>query len=124
MSKLVTVSEMRAIEAEANANGWTYAQMMERAGTGVAQLVHSLYGYEENLQALALVGSGNNGGDALVALQWLIGAGWQVRAYLVRPRPADDPLVEEVRNGGGEIASAWEDPTFARLDTWLESSTV
>lgn len=124
MSKLVTVSEMREIEAEANAKGWTYAQMMERAGTGVAQLVHSLYGYEENLQALALVGSGNNGGDALVALHWLAKAGWKVLAYLVRPRPAGDPLVEKVLNGGGEIALAWEDPSFARLNAWLEGSTV
>lgn len=124
MSKLVTVAEMREIEAEANACGWTYAQMMERAGTGVAQLVHSLYGYEENLQALALVGSGNNGGDALVALQWLANAGWTVRAYLVRPRPAHDPLVEKVIELGGEIASAWEDSGFSRLDDWLKNSSV
>ena len=50
---------------------------------------------------LGLVGSGNNGGDTLVALAVLAGWGWQVKAYLVRPRPQDDPLVERVLAAGG-----------------------
>ncbi|WP_049784885.1 bifunctional ADP-dependent NAD(P)H-hydrate dehydratase/NAD(P)H-hydrate epimerase [Anaerolinea thermophila] len=124
MSKLVTVSEMRQIEAEANASGWTYDQMMVRAGTGVAQLVHSLYGYEEDLQAVALIGSGNNGGDALVALEWLASVGWKIRAYLVRPRAESDPLIARVLERGGEMATAWEDVQFSRLDAWLKHATV
>ena len=35
--KLVTVSEMRAIEKEADASGLTYGQMMENAGVGLAK---------------------------------------------------------------------------------------
>ena len=90
--KLVTVAEMQAIESESNQQGWTYEQMMEKAGLGLAEVVQSFYGYEEHQTVLGLVGSGNNGGDTLIALAILANEGWQARAYLVRPRPAGDPL--------------------------------
>ena len=35
--KLVTIAEMRAIEQEADANGLSYAKMMENAGYGLAE---------------------------------------------------------------------------------------
>ena len=35
--KLVTVSQMQAIEKEADAGGLTYDQMMENAGQGLAE---------------------------------------------------------------------------------------
>ena len=67
--KLVTVPEMIAIEKEADANGLTYAQMMENAGDGLADIIMNLfYEGEEDLEAFGLVGPGNNGGDTLVAL--------------------------------------------------------
>ena len=37
--KLVTVSQMKAIEKEADANGLTYDQMMENAGQGLAEAI-------------------------------------------------------------------------------------
>ncbi|MBK6646396.1 MAG: hypothetical protein IPG44_11745 [Anaerolineales bacterium] len=40
--KLVTVSQMRAIEKEADAKGLSYAQMMENAGRGLAEYLHNL----------------------------------------------------------------------------------
>jgi ADP-dependent NAD(P)H-hydrate dehydratase / NAD(P)H-hydrate epimerase len=100
--KLVNVAEMQAIEREADLSGLSYAEMMENAGLGVAGQVHAAYGQVAN-RALALVGSGNNGGDALVALATLASWGWQVSACLVRPRPEADPLVERVRQAAGEV---------------------
>lgn len=41
--KLVTVAEMQAIEREANASGLTYDQMMENAGSGLAEVVNGDY---------------------------------------------------------------------------------
>ncbi len=101
--KLVTVAEMRAIEKEADARGLSYAQMMENAGLGLADVVDRLYGSSENRRtAAALVGAGNNGGDSLVALTALALAGWKVTACLLRARDADG-LVERVHEAGGEV---------------------
>lgn len=122
--KLVTVSEMREIEAEANGRGVTYEIMMERAGLGVAEIIQREYASLEERVVIGLVGSGNNGGDALVALAALAQAGWKARAYLVRPRPADDPLAARLAQAGGEIAAAEEDPKQHKLDAWLQASTV
>src|SRR5512133_4383250 len=104
--KLVTVAEMQAIEHEANEQGSNYEQMMERAGQGLADMVQSFYGYEEAQSVVGLVGSGNNGGDTLIALTALAQAGWQARAYLVRPRAEDDPLPQRLRDAGGEALQA------------------
>ena len=78
--KLVSVAEMRAIEQEADANGLSYAQMMENAGHGLADEIQLLvYGEDEEREALGLVGPGNNGGDTLVALAHLAADGWRAR---------------------------------------------
>ncbi len=107
--KLVTVEEMRAIEQQADAHGWTYAQMMEAAGVGLARVVAEAYTQLAEHTVLGLVGGGNNGGDTLVALAELQRLGWQVAAYLARPRP-NDPLVARVAHGGGWILEAADDP--------------
>ena len=41
--KLVTVSQMKAIEKEADAGGLTYDQMMENAGEGLADMILNLF---------------------------------------------------------------------------------
>lgn len=121
--KLVTVAEMRSIEQEADLNGLTYAQMMENAGRGLAREISELvYAEEDEREALALVGPGNNGGDALVALAHLAAEGWRVRAYLVQ-RVADS-LSERVRQAGGEILLAEQDAEFTRLAAFIESAIV
>ena len=64
--KLVTVSQMQAIEKEADASGLTYDQMMENAGQGLADVILDLYAEEVEPEVVGLVGPGNNGGDTLV----------------------------------------------------------
>ncbi len=119
--KYVSVSEMIAIERESDAAGHTYAAMMERAGRGLAEVVREAYGHLRPKRALGLVGSGNNGGDTLVALDYLQQWGWETTAYLVRPRPADDPLLERLRQAGGAILELEGDPGHSALTAALES---
>jgi NAD(P)H-hydrate repair Nnr-like enzyme with NAD(P)H-hydrate epimerase domain len=40
--KLVTVAQIRDIEKEADANGLSYAEMMENAGRGLAEVVKEI----------------------------------------------------------------------------------
>lgn len=121
---LVTVDQMRAIEREGDARGVSYAEMMERAGRGVAKAVLTSPLISPLKSVLGLIGSGNNGGDGLVALEHLAQAGWKGRAYLVRPRPEGDVHFERVRNAGVEVFEANRDVDFKVLDAWLSESEV
>ncbi|MEM7416555.1 MAG: NAD(P)H-hydrate dehydratase [Gemmatimonadota bacterium] len=64
--------------------------LMENAGRSTAAIVDALY---PGVPVVALVGAGNNGGDALVALRSLLAWGRSVRAVLVADRDANDPLL-------------------------------
>jgi NAD(P)H-hydrate epimerase len=101
--KLVTVAEMQNVERQADQAGLTYAQMMENAGSNLAQAVRDACEEIEPKSVLGLVGSGNNGGDTLVALAALAKVGWKAAAYLARPRTEGDALVERLRRAGGSI---------------------
>ncbi|WP_172797885.1 NAD(P)H-hydrate dehydratase [Longilinea arvoryzae] len=122
--QVVSVEQMRAIEKEADERGVSFAEMMERAGRGVAEVVVSEYGDEDWRVVTALVGSGNNGGDALVALETLARSGWTAQAYLVRPRDEKDPLLERARTAGVLVMAAAQDKKLHGLQEWLENSNV
>ncbi len=118
--KLVTVSQMQAIEKEADAGGLTYDQMMENAGQGLADIILGLSIEDEQLEVIGLVGAGNNGGDTLVALSALAAEGWKARAYLVK-RKKDD-LVKRFLEAGGEVLSK-ENP-FEQLAEAIETTDI
>ncbi len=118
--KLVTVSQMQAIEKEADANGLTYEQMMENAGQGLADIVLELFVDEVEPEVVGLVGPGNNGGDTLVALTALAIEGWKARAYLVK-RKKDD-LVKRFTDAGGELLSG--EKAFEKLAESIEVADV
>lgn len=122
--KFVSVSEMIAIEKEANRTGLTYDRMMENAGTGLAEVVSERY---QNLRpgpVFGLVGSGNNGGDTLVALAYMSEWGWQTRAYLARPRLSDDPLLRRFVESGGMLADAEVDKGYAELKSLIHECVI
>lgn len=120
--KLVTVDEMRAIEKQADAGGLTYDQMMENAGQGLAEAVDDLPIEESEREVFGLVGPGNNGGDALVALAQLVAGGWQARAYLIKRKK--DALVKRFEQTGGLVIAAEDDSKFKELNAGLQTATV
>ncbi len=122
--KYVSVAEMQAIEREANARGLSYETMMENAGRNLATVVMDAYGFLDEDGVIGLVGSGNNGGDTLVALHYMALEGWKTCAYIVRPRPLDDPLITRVREDGCEILWLEQDPGYELLDQRLEQFGV
>ena len=75
--KRVSVAQMKALESQADAGGLSYDQMMANAGLALAQVVHRRYFRRPSRSVLGLVGSGNNGGDCLIALRHLAEWGWQ-----------------------------------------------
>ena len=118
--KLVTVSQMQAIEKEADASGLTFDQMMENAGRGLAEIIRDMYAEEIEPEVVGLVGPGNNGGDTLVAMSALASNGWKAHAYLVK-RKKDD-LVKRFLAAGGEILSG--DNAFQQLAETIDTADV
>ncbi|MCS7282188.1 MAG: NAD(P)H-hydrate dehydratase [Anaerolineae bacterium] len=113
--KVVTVAQMRAIEATSDAAGHTYEMMMERAGYAVARALMARQNVEKK-RILVLVGPGNNGGDGLVAARYLARAGADVVCYLARPRdPQVDPNYRALQEQGIPSLLVDEDPGNARL---------
>ncbi len=108
--KYVSVEEMISIEKAAVAAGHSYDAMMEAAGRGLAEVIQEEFGHLPQKRLTALVGSGNNGGDALVALDYLLSRGWQVSALLFRKRSPQDLLMKRVRDNGGTILDCSEYP--------------
>ena len=121
--KLVTVAQMREIEKEADANGLTYAEMMENAGHGLAEIVNEVAFDDDWEEVLGLVGPGNNGGDTLVALTHLVESGWHSRAYVVK-RKKKDELVARFIEAGGEVTFADTDKDLSALDMCFESADI
>ena len=118
MPKIVTIDQMRRIEQAADVGGWSYDRMMLRAGQAVAAEVLRRRPEARKNRVLILVGSGNNGGDGLVAGCRLREAGSIVTAYQVVPREGPDPHALRLQELGGAVLSRAEDSdlsTLARL---------
>ncbi|MFM9852448.1 MAG: NAD(P)H-hydrate dehydratase [Sphingomonadaceae bacterium] len=73
---IVTAAEMRACEAQAMSTGLSGEQLMELAGTAIAEAVARFGGGRDTL---ILCGPGNNGGDGYVAGRQLAERGISVR---------------------------------------------
>jgi len=122
--KYVSVAEMIAIEKESDRSGHTYERMMENAGRGLARVVHERYGHLQPGSVAGLIGSGNNGGDTLVALAYLSAWGWLTNAYLVTPRAVEDPLVRRFVEAGGYLVDSEFDTDYQQLENTLRASSI
>lgn len=99
--------------------------LMENAGRQAALLVQHLF---PRGPVVALVGSGNNGGDALVCLRALAAWGRPVTAVIAGNRPAPDPVLHdwelpvvlfERSNGGVEALAGLLDRAGVVVDGLL-----
>ncbi len=122
--ELVTVSQMITLEREANERGLGYDQMMINAGSALADVIQERYGHSQSRNILGLVGSGNNGGDTLIALSELIEKGWQAATYLVKSRKKNDPLVLSIIENNGQVVTIDEDASFAELRELIKKSDI
>ncbi|WP_035611215.1 bifunctional ADP-dependent NAD(P)H-hydrate dehydratase/NAD(P)H-hydrate epimerase [Haloferula sp. BvORR071] len=81
----VTGAAMRSLEEAAFARGITAEHLMDLAGEGIARRLAGQF--PQPGTAVAYVGKGNNGGDALVALRHLRAQDWQVAVRAAWPEP-------------------------------------
>ena len=122
--KLLTSSEMRALEQRAVEAGVSIDELMRNAGLAVAQEVWMTLGTLEDRRILLLAGPGNNGGDTLIAARHLVEWAAQVAVYLLVPRAEDDPLIAPLAELNVPIVAAGEDPGYETLDQFLSVAEV
>jgi NAD(P)H-hydrate epimerase len=125
MPKVVTVSEMKAIESAADKAGVTYAMMMESAGTAVAQAALARLENPADHKVVVLCGSGNNGGDGMVAAYHLAEAGvGSVALYFSKMPDENDPNLQRVRQKGLFVVDAENDQRWRVLKNLVGGVTV
>jgi len=117
---LHTVAEVRAAEDVLLARTREGA-LMQRAATGLATVCLRLLGSPYGRRVVLLVGSGNNGGDALYAGAHLAGRGAQVTAVLLDPDRAHAAGLAALRRAGGRTAGVGRGEALtARADLVLD----
>ncbi len=84
----VTCGQMKVLEKRADADGLSYYQMMENAGTRASEIIKE---NSEPCTAFVFCGKGNNGGDGFVVARKLKEAGYDAMVILAdgEPKTAD-----------------------------------
>src|SRR5689334_16874311 len=101
MIKVVSVEQMRQIEAAADAAGLSYDTMMQHAGAAVARCAQAILSSQPEPRVTVLVGPGNNGGDGLVAGRLIaLDKNILVRFYLLKRRDDSDANFQAVQDSG------------------------
>ena len=98
------MAQVRAAEADLLAR-LPEGALMQRAASGLAYAALDLLGSGYGRRVLLLVGSGDNGGDALYAGAVLAGRGCAVEAWLLSEH-AHEGGVAALRAAGGRTVSA------------------
>ena len=122
--KIVTSEQMRRIEERSEQAGVSTDTLMENAGLAVAERARRHLGSVEGVHVVVLVGSGNNGGDGLVAARHLHEWRARVTAYICRDRRADDSKLNAIRDQGIPIIHASNDEGLDLLRETLESARL
>jgi ADP-dependent NAD(P)H-hydrate dehydratase / NAD(P)H-hydrate epimerase len=113
---LFTAAQVRGAEQAAMA-GLRPGVLMQRAATGLATVCLGLLGRAHGVRVVLLVGSGDNGGDALFAGAALAARGAQVTAVLLAPDRAHADGRTALLRAGGRTGSA---ESLARADLVLD----
>lgn len=102
---ILTAKAMQAAEQRVIDAGASVQELMERAGAGVAKMVHRL---AAGRPVLVLCGPGNNGGDGYVAARILREMGARVRVCALA-EPRTEASIEARRRWGDEVEHFPED---------------
>ena len=103
MRRAHTVEQVRAAEAELMAR-LPEGTLMQRAATGLAVAISNFLGGTYGTRVVLLIGSGDNGGDALYAGARLARRGAQVTAVLLSSK-AHAAGLEALKAAGGRVGS-------------------
>jgi len=101
--KVLTIREMKDLEAQADLSGVSYDTMMQNAGQNLANWIENKFQEQNKRIVLGLIGSGKNGSDTLIALTQLVSHGWFCLAFCVKSRGQEDHFLEAFDKSGGLV---------------------
>jgi hydroxyethylthiazole kinase-like uncharacterized protein yjeF len=116
---LYAAAEVRAAEEPLLATT-PEGTLMQRAATGLATVCLGLLGRAHGTRVTALVGAGNNGGDALCAGAQLARRGARVTAVLLDPDRAHAAGLAALRAAGGRVTGPDGATGLERADLVLD----
>ncbi|MGB7338101.1 MAG: NAD(P)H-hydrate dehydratase [Phototrophicaceae bacterium] len=124
MIPIASIEQIRAIEAAADADGYSYESMMDAAGRAVADRANALLDGIDSPRVTILVGAGNNGGDGLVAGLYMAqdNPDVDVRFYLLADR--DDTYTQTVEAAGLFLAKSEDDADKRLLRNMVASADL
>ncbi len=121
--KIATTQQMREIEKKADAQGLTYAIMMENAGQAVAREIRERLGVKDK-RVLVLIGPGNNGGDGLVAARHLHDDGAEVQLYLWKRKLRGDENLRLTQERNIAYLRSSDDVNLEKLQSFLTNADI
>lgn len=125
MLKVVSVEEMRAIEASADKSVMSYEQMMLNAGRAAAMYLINRLSITAQTRITLLIGKGNNGGDGLVVAHQLAqNTEAQIRLYMLEPRTDNDKNFLAIVEDNLLVANAEDDHDGRVLKNMINSADI
>ncbi|MDA0797487.1 MAG: NAD(P)H-hydrate dehydratase [Chloroflexi bacterium] len=121
--KIVTVAQMRELERRAVESGVFEDSLMETAGLSVARRLAQITEGIRGKRIVVLVGSGNNGGDGMVAARYLADWGGLVTLYMTSGRRRDDKF-EDCRARHVRVVEAIDDIGYLELASYVSLADV
>jgi len=124
--RIVSVQEMRALEAAARAAGRTEETLQANAAQALAELSEALVPPDPRRPVVVLVGPGNNGRDAMLAGRHLARRGFQVCIYLGPRHAVEPPELASLERAGAAVAHHVDGDagTLAALTSWLDRAAL
>tara|TARA_B110000014_G_scaffold198669_1_gene147903 strand:- start:670 stop:2241 length:1572 start_codon:yes stop_codon:yes gene_type:complete len=125
--KLVTAAEMQTIEKNCVKSGISVDNLMENAGVAVAEAIRKTPKMEPDIygkRIVALIGSGNNGSDGLIACRLLSTWGARVTVFLCATRKSSDPKRDLAENSGVTIVDGLSKDGIKSLKSKLQTTDL
>jgi len=95
---MITTSEMKKLEDEAETKGTSKLVLMERAGKGIFEIVKERYGTKK---ILIVCYHGNNGGDGFTAVRYFIEDGFDCKVLFIG---SEEKLKKEGKENYNKLA--------------------
>ncbi len=118
---LIDPERLKEFENQANTAGYTFDQMMNTAGKGLAEIIDSTWHDLEDKKILGLIGGGKNGADTLIALTRLHALGWKVTALKISPSDLPGWVVHAFEETGCTLEIQ---PQYHRLSEAIAASPL
>ncbi len=122
--RVLTVENVKKVEALANEGGISYLQLMENAGSYCARVIRKTYINTDKRKILVVCGKGKNGGDGFVIARKLHESNFNVAVMLTMGMPNDDISSEMLSRVRALNIPIVDYDSKGSTDSYFESSHI